>query len=98
MSKSKHTEAQMISALKQLEAGRKAENVARETTRECAKLRFERQKHFRDDWQATGANRCPWSGTLQWVSARQPASRSGIFRGASYGALTISTRALKLLI
>ena len=30
MSKSKHTEAQMISALKQLEAGRKAEDVARE--------------------------------------------------------------------
>ena len=31
MSKSKHTEAQMIGALKQLEAGRKAEDVARET-------------------------------------------------------------------
>jgi len=30
MSKSRHTEAQMIGALKQLEAGRKAENVARE--------------------------------------------------------------------
>ena len=30
MSKSKHTEAQMISALKQLEAGRKAEDVAGE--------------------------------------------------------------------
>jgi putative transposase len=30
MSKSKHTEAEMISALKQLEAGRKAEDVARE--------------------------------------------------------------------
>ena len=30
MSKSKHTEAQMIAALKQLEAGRKAEDVARE--------------------------------------------------------------------
>src|SRR5919108_5812942 len=30
MSKSKHTEAQMIGALKQLEAGRKAEEVARE--------------------------------------------------------------------
>jgi putative transposase len=30
MSKSKHTEAQMIGALKQLEAGRKAEDVARE--------------------------------------------------------------------
>jgi len=30
MSKSNHTEAQMIGALKQLEAGRKAEEVARE--------------------------------------------------------------------
>jgi putative transposase len=30
MSRSKHTEAQMIGALKQLEAGRKAEDVARE--------------------------------------------------------------------
>ena len=30
MSRSKHTEAQMISAIKQLEAGRKAEDVARE--------------------------------------------------------------------
>jgi hypothetical protein len=31
MSKSRHTEAQMIGALKQLEVGRKAEDVARET-------------------------------------------------------------------
>jgi putative transposase len=30
MSKSKHTEAQMIGALKQVEAGRKVEDVARE--------------------------------------------------------------------
>jgi putative transposase len=30
MSQSKHTEAQMIGALKQMEAGRKAEDVARE--------------------------------------------------------------------
>ena len=30
MSKSKHTEAQIIAALKQVEAGRKAEDVARE--------------------------------------------------------------------
>ena len=30
MSKSKHTEAQMIAALKQVEAGRKVEDVARE--------------------------------------------------------------------
>jgi len=30
MSKSRHTEGQMIGALKQLEAGRKAEDVARE--------------------------------------------------------------------
>jgi len=30
MSLSKHTEAEMIGALKQLEAGRKAEDVARE--------------------------------------------------------------------
>jgi putative transposase len=30
MSRSKHTEAQMIAALKQVEAGRKAEDVARE--------------------------------------------------------------------
>ena len=30
MSKGKHTEAQMIGALKQMEAGRKAEDVARE--------------------------------------------------------------------
>jgi putative transposase len=30
MSKSSHTEAQMIGALKQVEAGRKAEDVARE--------------------------------------------------------------------
>ena len=30
MSRSKHTEAQMIAAVKQLEAGRKAEDVARE--------------------------------------------------------------------
>jgi putative transposase len=30
MSRSRHTEAQMIAALKQVEAGRKAEDVARE--------------------------------------------------------------------
>ena len=30
MSRSRHTEAQMIAALKQMEAGRKAEDVARE--------------------------------------------------------------------
>jgi putative transposase len=30
MSRGKHSEAQMIGALKQLEAGRKAEDVARE--------------------------------------------------------------------
>ena len=30
MSRSKHTEAEMIAALKQMEAGRKAEDVARE--------------------------------------------------------------------
>ena len=30
MSKSKHTEAEIIAALKQVEAGRKAEDVARE--------------------------------------------------------------------
>ena len=30
MSKSRHTEAEMIGALKQMEAGRKAEDVARE--------------------------------------------------------------------
>jgi hypothetical protein len=30
MSRSKHSEAQMIAAVKQLEAGRKAEDVARE--------------------------------------------------------------------
>ena len=30
MSKSRHTEAQIIGALKQMEAGRKAEDVARE--------------------------------------------------------------------
>jgi len=30
MSKSKHTEAQIIAAVKQVEAGRKAEGVARE--------------------------------------------------------------------
>ena len=30
MSRSKHTEAQMIVAVKQMEAGRKAEDVARE--------------------------------------------------------------------
>lgn len=30
MSKSRHTEAQMIAALKQVEAGRKVEDVARE--------------------------------------------------------------------
>ena len=30
MSRSKHTEAQMIAAVKQLEAGRRAEDVARE--------------------------------------------------------------------
>jgi putative transposase len=33
MSKSRYTEAQMIGALKQLEAGRKAEDVAREVAR-----------------------------------------------------------------
>jgi hypothetical protein len=31
MSRSKHTEAQMIAALKQVEAGRKVEDVARST-------------------------------------------------------------------
>ena len=30
MSRSRHTEAEMIAALKQMEAGRKAEDVARE--------------------------------------------------------------------
>jgi putative transposase len=33
MSKSKHTEAAMIAALKQVEAGRKVEDVAREVGR-----------------------------------------------------------------
>lgn len=33
MSESQHTEAQMIGALKQIEAGRKAEDVAREDSR-----------------------------------------------------------------
>jgi hypothetical protein len=37
MSKSNHTEAQMIGALKQLKAGRKAEDVAREVT--CRSIR-----------------------------------------------------------
>ena len=32
MSKSRHTEAQIIGVLKQLEAGRKAEDVARESS------------------------------------------------------------------
>ena len=36
MSRSRHTEAQMIGALKQLEAGRKAEDVAREVGVEVA--------------------------------------------------------------
>jgi putative transposase len=38
MSKSRHTEAQMIGALKQLEAGRKVEDVAREVgvSKHCA--------------------------------------------------------------
>ena len=42
MSKSKHTEAEMIGALKQIEAGRKAEDVARESGRiEAQDLRLE---------------------------------------------------------
>ena len=40
MSKSRHTEAQMIGALKQLEAGRKAEDVAREVWGLLTKLRM----------------------------------------------------------
>mgnify|MGYP006212011651 FL=1 len=32
MSRSRHTEAEMIAALKQMEAGRKAEDVAREVS------------------------------------------------------------------
>ena len=42
MSKSNHTEAQMIGALKQLEAGRKAEDVAQGSGRvEAYDLRLE---------------------------------------------------------
>jgi len=36
MGKSKHTEAQIISALKQVEAGRAVEDVARESQMKCA--------------------------------------------------------------
>jgi putative transposase len=43
MSKSRHSEAQMIGALKQLEAGRKAEDVAREVGV---------SKHTIDAWKA----------------------------------------------
>jgi hypothetical protein len=43
MAKSRDAEEQTIPALKQLEAVRKAEHVARETTCECAKMRFEHQ-------------------------------------------------------
>jgi hypothetical protein len=41
MSRSNHTEAQMIGALKQLEAGRKAEDVAREVGIEAHDLCLE---------------------------------------------------------
>lgn len=43
MSRGKHTEAQMIAALKQMEAGRKAEDVARE---------MGVSKHTRYAWKA----------------------------------------------
>jgi hypothetical protein len=44
MSRSKHTEAQMIAAVKQMETGRKAEDVAREGWRQHAHdLRLEVQ-------------------------------------------------------
>ena len=40
MSSNRHTEAHMIGALKQLEAGRKAEDVAREVGRQAHDLRL----------------------------------------------------------
>ncbi len=43
MSKNRHTETQMITALKQVEAGRKVENVARE---------YGVSKHTFDAWKA----------------------------------------------
>ncbi len=46
MSKSQHTEAQMIGALKQMEAGRKAEDVAREVGV---------SKHTLYAWKAAGS-------------------------------------------
>jgi putative transposase len=41
MNKSKHTEAQIIAALKQVEAGRTAEDVVRECSEQAHDLRLE---------------------------------------------------------
>jgi hypothetical protein len=53
MSKSKHTEADVIGALKQLEAGRKAEDMAREPAQRIAQQR--------------GTNLEPSCGILAWL-------------------------------
>ena len=56
MSKSKHTEAQMIAALKQVEAGRKVEDVAREVGASVITLNpaiRDRVKSGHKEWQKT---------------------------------------------
>jgi hypothetical protein len=45
MSKSRHTEAQMIGALKQVEAGRKAEDVGFD----CAEVAAQRAQNIRTE-------------------------------------------------
>ena len=55
MSKCNHTEAQMIGTLKQLESGRRAEDVAREVSG---------SKHTIDAWKAMyGGMDVPGAGT-----------------------------------
>jgi|GEM_PF-3540538 len=69
MSRSRHTEAQMIAALKQLEAGRKAEDVAREVGV---------SKHT-----TTGEFTSEWRIRRQslWGSARHGRGDAGRFEG-----------------
>jgi hypothetical protein len=50
MSRSKHTEAQMIAAVKQMEAGRKASLEIRGGSKRYIPGRWQRTRNLRADW------------------------------------------------
>ena len=59
MSRSRHTEAQMIGALRQVEAGRAVEDVAREVGV---------SKHTLYAWKAGCPRFAPWCWALTWAT------------------------------